>query len=311
VTGAKKKKSLTLTQRRAITGLLFVSPFILGFLLFYIRSLIVTVQFAFSETTMTDTGRYSLEYIGLDNFRFAFTEHPRFNQTLISSLLDMIIDVPLIIFFSLFIAIVLNQKFRGRTLARAIFFLPVLLNAPAISDALSTVRAMMLGGASPAPDAMVEAISGAGAGGVNIEYYVRLLADMALPVTALEYILQAVTRINYIITASGVQIIIFLAALQSIAPSLYEVAKIEGATPYETFWKVTFPMVSPLLVTNMVYTVIDSFISSRVLQEAYDEMFRRLNYSLSAVFSLVSMICVCGILGIASWIVSKRVYYHN
>ena len=309
MTGVKKRKGLTLTQRRAATGLLFVSPFIFGFLIFYVRSLVMTLQFAFSETTTEGLG-YSLSFVGLDNFRYAFTGHPRFNQVLIDSIAEMLIDVPLIIFFSLFIAIVLNQKFRGRTVARAIFFLPVLLNAPAIFQALETVRGMMLGGNSPAPSAMVEALSGTG--GINVEYYLRLLADLGLPLAILEYIIEAVARINYVITMSGVQIIIFLAALQSIAPSLYEVAKIEGATPYETFWKVTFPMVSPLLVTNMVYTVLDSFVNSRVLQEAYDAMFgSEQSYPLSAVFSLVSMVCVCGILGIASWLVSKKVYYHN
>jgi ABC-type sugar transport system permease subunit len=311
VTGAKTKnrRGLTLTQRRAVTGLLFISPFIVGFLAFYARSLIMTIQFAFSQTS-TEGLTYSLSFVGLDNFLYAFNAHPRFRQMLVTSIWDMIIDVPRILFFSLFIAIVLNQKFKGRTIARAIFFLPVLLNAPAISEALSTVRAMMIGGTSPAPAAMVEAVSGAG--GAGLGYYIRLLGDMAIPIGVIEYIVEAVGRINYVITASGVQIIIFLAALQSISPALYEVAKIEGATPYETFWKVTFPMVSPLLVTNMVYTVIDSFINSQVLNEAYITMFsQQLDYSLSAVMSLVSMVCVCGILGIASWAISKRVYYHN
>jgi ABC-type sugar transport system permease subunit len=308
MTGAKKRKGMTLSRRRAITGLLFVSPFIFGFLVFYLLSLLMTLNFAFSETTLEGLG-YSTRFIGFDNFVYAFTEHPRFNQVLVESIINMIVDLPLIIFFSLFIALILNQKFKGRTVARAIFFLPVLLNAPAIFGALETIRAMMLGGATPAPSSMLDA-AGSG-GGISVVYYVMLLRDFGLPNTLLEYIIGAVVRINYVITMSGVQIIIFLAALQSISPALYEVAKIEGATPYETFWKVTFPMVSPLLVTNMVYTVIDSFINSRVLQEAYDEMFSRLNHSYSAVFSLVSMLCVCGILGFACWLVSKRVYYHN
>jgi ABC-type sugar transport system permease subunit len=302
-----KRKGMTLPRRRAITGLLFISPFIFGFCVFYLRSLFETLRFAFSETSM-DGVRYSLSFTGFDNFIYAFTEHPRFNQFLVDSIVTMLVDVPLIIFFSLFIAIMLNQKFRGRTVARAIFFLPVLLNAPAVAGALDTVRAMMLGGTSPAPAAMLESV-GSG-GGISAVYYVRLLVDLGLPIFLLDYIIGAVVRINFVIIMSGVQIIIFLAALQSISPSLYEVAKIEGATPYETFWKVTFPMVSPLLITNMVYTVVDSFNSSRVLQEAYDTMMN-LNYSLSAVFSLVSMLVVCLILGLASWLISKRVYYHN
>jgi ABC-type sugar transport system permease subunit len=309
MTETKKRKTvMTLSRRRAITGLCFVAPFIFGFSVFYLRSLWETLRFAFSETTIEGLG-YTLRFVGTANFVEAFTEHPRFNQFLVDSIISMLVDVPLIIFFSLFIAIMLNQKFRGRTVARAIFFMPVLLNAPAISGALETVRAMMLGGSSPAPATMMEAVNSGG--GINVVYYILLLNDLGLPIGVLNYVIEAVTRINYVITMSGVQIIIFLAALQSISPALYEVAKIEGATPYETFWKVTFPMVSPLLVTNMVYTVIDSFVNSRVLQEAYDTMFSQFNHSLSAVFSLVSMVAVCGILGIASWAVSKLVYYHN
>jgi ABC-type sugar transport system permease subunit len=267
----------------------------------------MTFRFALSETVMEEVG-YSLNFIGLENFIYAFTQHPRFNQVLVESLIDMVIDVPLIIFFSLFIAIVLNQKFKGRTLARAIFFMPVLLNAPAVAGALDTVRAMMLGGTNPAPSSVMDAVSG---GGANLQYYFMMLRDFGLPIGVLQYIVEAVSRINYVITMSGVQIIIFLAALQSISPSLYEVAKIEGATPYETFWKVTFPMVSPLLVTNMVYTVVDSYVNSRVLREVYDETFLRLNHSIGAVFSIISMVCVCGILGVTGWAVSKYVYYHN
>ncbi|MDR0325203.1 MAG: sugar ABC transporter permease [Oscillospiraceae bacterium] len=310
MTDAKKRKGLTLMQRRAVTGLLFVSPFIFGFLVFYVRSLWMTLEFAFSETSTEGLG-YSLSFVGLDNFVNAFTQHPRFNQVLVDSIGSMVIDVPLIIFFSLFIAIILNQKFKGRTVARAIFFLPVLLNAPAVFQALETARAFMIGGASAAPSGLVDSLAGS-ASGVNIGYYIDMLREMGMPMAILDYIIGAVTRINYVITMSGVQIIIFLASLQAISPALYEVAKIEGATPYETFWKITFPMVSPLLVTNMVYTVLDSFVNSRVLQESYDAMFGTAqDYSLSAAFSLISMVCVCGILGIASWLVSKRVYYHN
>lgn len=303
-----KKKGMTLMRRRSVTGLLFISPFIFGFLIFYVRSMIMTLQFAFSETTTEGLG-YSLTFTGLANFKFAFGTHPRFTQVLTESIINMLVDVPLILFFSLFMAMLLNQKFRGRTVARAIFFLPVLLNAPAINTALESVRAMMIGGVSPAPAGMVESASSGG--GMSVMYYIDLLGDIVLPESVLLYIVDAVSRINTVITMSGVQIIIFLAALQSISPALYEVAKIEGATPYETFWKVTFPMVSPLLVTNMVYTVVDSFINSKVLQEAYDAMFASNNYSLSAVFSLVSMVCVCGILGIASFLISKKTFYQN
>jgi len=305
----KTRSKLTLEHKKSIKGLLFISPFILGFVIFYLRSLIMTIQFSLSETIMTPgEAGHELKWVGLENFRFAFTEHGSFNQQLTSSLLDMSVDVLLIIFFSLFMAILLNQKFRGRTLARAIFFLPVILNSEAIFVATTMARAMMMGGMSPVSADVVQA---AGTSGPNMMYYIYMFNELGLPIDLIDYVVEAVMRINVIITASGVQMIIFIAALQSISPALYEVAKIEGATPYETFWKVTFPMVSPLIITNVVYTVVDSFIKSPVVRLSYDTIFQQHNFSLGSVFSLVSMLAVCLLLFVSCALISKRTYYHN
>jgi ABC-type sugar transport system permease subunit len=220
----------------------------------------------------------------------------------------MSVDVLLIIFFSLFVALVLNQKFRGRTIARAIFFLPVILNSGAVSGAIDMARSMMLGGMSPASGAIAESLSGVG---VNMSYYINMLSDLGLPRGILDYVVSAVSRISYVITASGVQLIIFIAALQSIPPALYEVAKIEGATPYEAFWKITFPMVSPLIVTNVVYTVVDSFINSSVVTLSYNTVFTVMNFGLGSVFSLVSMLVVCLLLFVVCSLIQRRTYYDN
>ena len=132
-----------------------------------------------------------------------------------------------------------------------------------------------------------------------------------IPRQLLEYIVGAVDRITSIISASGVQIVIFIAALQSIPGSLYEVAKIEGATGYETFWKVTFPMVMPHIITNIVYTVVDSFVDSDVVNLAYTTAFTDFNYGLSSVFSLVSTVVTCGILAIVVSLIQKKAFYYN
>jgi ABC-type sugar transport system permease subunit len=220
----------------------------------------------------------------------------------------MLIDVPLITFFSLFMAILLNKKFRGRTLVRAIFFLPVILNSGAIMDAMDLARTMMSGGISSASAEMASAASG---NGVSIEYYIQMFSALGLPDSIIQYISGAVSRISDIINASGVQIIIFIAALQSIPGSMYEVAKIEGATAYETFWKVTFPMVLPHIITNVVYTVVDSFADSDVVDLAYDTAFTNNNYGLSSVMSLVSTVITCLILVIVCRFIQKRTFYYN
>jgi len=303
----KKKGKLTLSRKRSMKGFLFIVPWLIGFLWFYMRSLVMTFQFSASEIAVKPGGGYSTTFVGLDNFIYAFRAHGSFKQILTASVGDMLIDVPLITFFSLMVALLLNKKFRGRTLMRAIFFLPVILNSEAILSAIKMSASMMLGGLSSSGAEVAEAASA----GVSIEYYIQMFTSLGLPMGLVEYVVGAVGRISDIINASGVQIIIFIAALQSIPGSMYEVAKIEGATAYETFWKVTFPMVMPHIITVVVYTVVDSFIHSDVVTLAYNTAFTEKNYGLSSAFSIISTIVTCAILAIVVRFIQKRTFYYN
>ena len=306
--GEKKKKSkLTLSRKRSMKGFLFIVPWLIGFLWFYLRSLIMTVQFSLSDLTVAPGGGYTLDYVGFDNFLYAFRAHGSFKQILTSSVGDMLIDVPLITFFSLMVAMLLNKKFKGRTLMRAIFFLPVILNSEAILAAMKVSASMMMGGLSSAGAEVAESVSA----GVSVEYYVQMFSNLGLPMGLVEYVVGAVGRISDIINASGVQIIIFIAALQSIPSSMYEVAKIEGATAYETFWKVTFPMVMPHIITVVVYTVVDSFVNSEVVTLAYNTAFSEKNYGLSSTMSIISTVITCLILAIVVRFIQKRTFYYN
>lgn len=303
----KKKKRMTLSTRRSITGVIFILPWLIGFLAFYLRSLIMTVQFSFNELNVLPGGGYSLTFVGFDNFIYAFNEHESYAEVLTSSIFNMIIDVPLITFFSLFMAIMLNKKFKGRTFVRALFFLPVILNSDAIASAMDLARTMMSGGIASTSKEMAEAASS----GAGISYYIEMFAALGLPEQIIEYVTAAVGRISDIINASGVQIVIFIAALQSIPGSMYEVAQIEGATGYETFWKVTFPMVMPHILTCVVYTVVEAFAKSEVIKLAYDMVFSKLNYGLGSVFSLCSTIITCVILVLVCRFIQKRTFYYN
>lgn len=304
----KKPKRLTLHQKQTISGYLFILPWLIGFLAFYVRSLFMTVQFSLSELTMNlDGGGYQLEWVGLENFIYAFSVHGSFKQILTTSVMDMLIDVPLIIFFSLFMALLLNRNFKGRALVRAIFFLPVILNAEAIVEAIETAATVVGNGISSSSSEM----SSASSSGMGMSYYISLFGDLMIPDQLLEYVVGAVGRISSIISSSGVQIVIFIAALQSIPSNLYEVSKIEGATAYETFWKVTFPLVMPHIITNIVYTVVDSFVNSQVVELAYTTAFTDFNYGLSSVFSLVSTVVTCLILVLVCGFIQKRTFYYN
>lgn len=301
-----KKKKMSLTTKRSITGYMFILPWLVGFVVFYLRSLIMTAGFSLSDISVAVGGGYDQEFVGFSNYLYAFRVHGSFKQTLTTSVGNMLVDVPLITFFSLLMAMLLNKKFKGRTLVRAIFFLPVIMNSAAITAAIEFSREMLAGGLSASSAEMAEAASG-----VNIMYYVQMFSNMGLPMEILDYVVGAVARINDIISASGVQIIIFIAALQSIPGALYEVARIEGATGYETFWKVTFPMVMPHIITNIVYTVVDNFANSEIVGMAYSTAFTEVNYGLSSTMSLVSTAIVCLILVLVCGFIQKRTFYYN
>ncbi len=306
----KKKKRLSLMRKRMVAGYLFILPWLVGFLVFYVRSIFQTVQFSFSSMSMDAiNGGYTLTPVGWENFRYAFLEHGSFKQTLTSSVMNMLVDVPLITFFSLFMAMILNKKFPGRAIVRAIFFLPVILASGAVVDAIAMGEMMMQGGVSGQMQEMEASASSAIA--FDIDYLISMFMNLGLPAKLLDYITSAVGRINDIISMSGVQIVLFIAALQSIPSSLYEVAKIEGATGYETFWKITFPMVMPHIITNVVYTIVDSFEQSEILKLADTTTFDMWNYGLGSVFSLVSTIVTCIILVVVVGFIQKRTFYYN
>lgn len=304
-TGAAEKRHLTLAQKKSVAGLLFIAPWLIGFVIYYVRSLFLTFRFSLSEVNIAQTGGLNIVWSGLENFRYALLEHATFNQVFVNSLVDMLIDVPFIIFFSLFIAMLLNSRFKGRGLVRVIFFIPILLGSGAILETLTlaTENIQQGAGAMAAELAMPS--------GVNVDYFIGIFIDLGLPMLLLDYIVGLVARIYEIVRASSVQTVIFLAALQSISPSLYEVSKIEGATTYETFWKVTFPMVTPLILTNVVYTIVDSYTNSEVVTQAYDTAFTLYDYGLSSAMSTLSTLVVCVILTVVCMLISKKTFYYN
>ena len=301
----KQKKKFTLARRRAITGLFFISPWIIGFFTYYVRSLYQTVYMAFSDVTQAETGGFASTLKGIDNFKYAFLVDADFNQILVTSVKDILIDVPLILFFSLFLAIILNGKFKGRTLFRALLFLPVIMGSGIIVDALEAAQQNMSGGLTAVAGDMAVVKDGA------MTQILSAFVEFGIPMKLVTYLSQAVERIFTVVRASGVQTIIFIAALQSISGSLYEVAKIEGATTYETFWKITFPMVSPMILTNVVYTIVASFTNSEIIKKAEEMAFVNFEYGISSAMSLISTIVVCTILLLLGWFISKKVFYYN
>lgn len=294
---------LALRHKRSLLGVAFIFPWLLGFVFMFATPLIQSIRFSFSKLTVDPSG-FMLEPVGWSNFKEALFVDATFNRILTQAVSEMVLNVPMILFFSLFSATLLNQKFRGRVLARAIFFLPVILASNAISAA-ETAGLINLVGDSTVVNEMGETSST-----YNIMSMVMILSDIGLPISFVDYIVQAITRIYDIITSSGVQILIFLAALQSVPGAMYEVAKMEGATAYESFWKITFPLVSPLILTNVIYTIIDSFTGSAVTDMIFSTAFTTQNFGLSAAMSWIYTIIISVILVIIGLLLSRRVHYN-
>ncbi len=301
------KRKATLNERKARAGWLFVLPFVLGLLFIYLPILIDSIWFSFNtiETLRFDEGGgYRLIFEGFTFYNDAlFGEEfsSTFVQNLLAGVQQLVFDVPAIVIFSLFIAVILNQKMVGRAAFRAIFFIPVIIATGLMEqiNASDTLSSSMQAGSSMGEEtsATTEIVST-----MDIE---NLFANMKVGKELVAVITGLVNDIYNIINRSGVQMLIFLAGLQSISPAIYEACQIEGATSWETFWKITFPMISPMILVNSVYTIIDSFTSNSNIVMSYIsgtvyEKSTSLAQAMSWVYFLVIMLIIAAIAGIAS-----------
>ena len=260
--GLIRKKGLTLTTRKALAGYVFVLPFILGIILIYLPILLDSVWFSMGKLrsdVVNGVPTQYLEFLGFQHYANAFTDSTGFVTNLMEGIQQLIFEVPAIIIFSLFIAVVLNQKMLGRAAFRAIFFLPVIVS----TGIMETINAGdIMSGASQ--EGINDGSGASGSSGIISTLDVeKLFANMKVGGDLVTYVVDLVNNIYNIINYSGVQMLIFLAGLQSISPSIYEACRIDGATGWETFWKVTFPMISPMILVNAVYTIIDAFTRSQ------------------------------------------------
>lgn len=303
---ARNKKKKTLAFKNAVAGYLFIIPFILGFILFMVIPLAQSLQMCFSNVTPDPAaGGFSMTWAGLKNFRNAFMVDEEFVPKLLAELLKMLTNVPATLIFSFFIALLLNQSFKGRGFVRAIFFLPVILSSGVIvgiESSNSLLRDMQ---------DVIEATSN-DTSVTSVLESILVTSDSSPISTMFVYVFDIINKVYDIAIASGIQIIIFLSGLQTISPSMFEAAKIEGCTAWECFWKITLPMVSSMILVNIVYTVIDFFLKSdNTVMEKISAEVTKLNYGFSSAMAWVYFLCVILALGIVSLIISRRVYYYE
>ncbi len=310
----KYKKPASLDRKKARVGWLFVLPFVLVFLLIYVPIIFDSIRFSFHELEIQASGGYDLIYVGFDNYSEALFVDSGYVTTLIAGLKQLIIDIPAIVIFSLFMAIMLNDKMPGRTIFRAIFFIPVILST-GIIDSIDQGNSMIeyMGSA--------EGISTGAEGSQTTANEIvtamdiqALFANMKVGQGIVDYVVGLVNDIYNVVNRSGVQMLIFLAGLQSINPAIYESCRIDGASSWETFWKITFPMISPMILVNTVYTVIDSFTSeSNKVMSYIDNVYKTAanGQVLSSAMSWMYFLIVVLMIALVAGLLSMYVFYQR
>lgn len=298
----RKKKKTTLAKKHAVQGYLFILPFILGFAFFMIKPLFQSFAMSLSDVTVSNQG-FSMDFNGIANYNQAFRVDPQFNQMLTDELWKMVINSLATIVFSLFVALLLNQKFKGRAFVRAVFFLPVIFSSGVIVG-LESGNALVQGMKSAVDASSTTSVTG---------ILEDILSATNLAGGFLDTIFEIVNKVYDIAISSGIQIIIFLSALQTIPQSMYEAAEIEGCTKWESLWKITMPMISSMFLVNWIYTIIDFFMKSdnRVVAKIKQEMVVRMDYGFSSAMAWIYFGVVMILIGISSALISRVVYYYE
>jgi len=308
----KRRKASSLDKRKARAGWLFVLPFLIGFIFIYFPIVFDSIRLSFVEMKMLPQGGVSYTPVGFENFKEALLGVQVGSQTFVQALIEgigkMIFDIPAIIIFSLFMAVLLNQKMAGRALFRAIFFVPVILST-GVMEAIDNQNILDESMSSGLETGTEENASDQIVSSLDIA---MLFANMKVGVGLVGLVTDWINNIFNIVNRSGVQMLIFLAGLQSISPAIYESCQIDGASAWETFWKITFPMISPMILVNAVYTVIDSFTSeSNLVMKFINEAKLAEGESVGAAMSWMYFLVVILIVGVVAAICSAFVFYQR
>lgn len=306
---SKSRLPIRISQKvvSSFTGYMFILPFILGFLWFFLRPIIQSFIFSFSTIQIGGNG-YTTSWTGWDNYLYIFLKDATFVPVLLETIGKTALEFPLILIISFFSATLLNQKFKGRAFARSIFFLPVIITSGILlrfeSNSLALLSKSIADGQQFGGNEIGNFFS------YNLYFFLR---NTKLDINFIDYILDAISEIYSIITLSGVQILIFLSALQTIPPSLKEAAHIDGATGWEFFWKITFPMVSPFILVNLVYTIIDNFTipTNKIIILINNTMFEDANFAVSSAMGWSYFIVIILLMGLITALLSRGVYYEN
>ncbi len=276
-------------------GYMFVLPWGVGILLFFVIPIIKSILFSFSQVSV-ESGSLILDNVKLENYRYILYDDPVYSEYLIEALKSFFSTFPIILVLSLVLALLLNGKYHGRTFFRAIYFLPVIIASGVVLELILTTMngedVVMSGVSESMASSMIDIDS--------------LIKRIGLPDGFVNFLSQAISDIFDTIWKCGIPIVLFIAGLQTIPDSLYEVSKVEGATKWEEFWFITIPMLSRVLLLVSVYIAVDIMTdkSNVIMSEAYNQM-NLLEYGLSGAMLWLYFVLVALVIGLVMLIYSK------
>lgn len=285
-------------RKKHLVGLVFAIPWIIGTVFFFIEPLIQSILFSVGKISVS-AGTLDIELVGLQHYIKAFTEDSLFLPMLMDSIPKLLYQVPIVLIFSLFQALLINQKFAGRTFVRAVFFLPIIISNGIIisimqGDAFSNVMS-----------------SNASAGQMmQSEAFTSMMREMGVSMDIVSSITGIVNNVLNLLWVAGIQTLLFLAGLQTVPISMYEAAKIEGGTSWENFWKITFPMLGPTFIINIVYTIVDTFNDyGNGVVNYINALAQSASFEYSAALSWIYALIIIVILAVVYLVVNRFVYY--
>lgn len=283
-------RKLNYRRQRTREAYVFVSPFIVGCIALFLFPLIMSIRVSLSD--ITRFSGFQMTWMGFDHYAQAFVYDINFLPLFLEVVRLTFVNMPLIVFFALFFAVLINKKIRFRGFFRTVFFIPFLLGTGYIMQQLLgqgvDERSMSVARGILFPDEVV----------------------LYLGPRVYTAINGFLTQITIVLWRLGVQVLLFLAGLQGISPSLYESARVDGATEWDTFWKITLPMISPVILLNVVYTLVDSFtdIENPLQQYIYSRAFEATQFEYAAAMSWIYCLFIVLVLVVVFAVSRRRVY---
>ena len=293
---SKLKRARGIEELKSRYGLMFILPWIIGLIVFFLIPIFQSIFYSFCKVVVTSDG-VQTTWIGLENYNDILNKDPNYEKLLKESILSFAYSLPIILVLSLILAMMLNQKFRGRVFFRALYFLPVIIATGKVMSYIFTTTDEDL--------ASMGVSGGMASGMISVE---DLTGALNMGTEVAEFISQAINNIFNLIWSCGIQIVLFLAGLQSIPASLYEASKVEGATKWEEFWFITFPMLSRITLLVGIFTMVELFVNERapLVEQVYGKI-RGGQYDISSAMIWFYFLIACVIMGIVIFFFTKFV----